>query len=50
MRFLVAVECTFKKSEDAHLQIPWLHPLETIFYNPEIEKIKSSSNLLDVVA
>ena len=37
MWFLFAVEGMFGKSEDARLQIPWLHPLETVFYNPEID-------------
>ncbi len=45
MKFLVAEEGMFGKSEDVRLQIPWLHPLETFFYNPEIDLIKGSSDL-----
>jgi hypothetical protein len=44
MKFLVALEGMFGKPEDARLQIPWLYPLETVFYYPEIDLIKGISN------
>jgi hypothetical protein len=45
MKFLVAVEGMFGKPEDARLQIPWLYPLERVFYYPEIDLMKGISNL-----
>jgi hypothetical protein len=44
MKFLVGM---FGKPEDARLLIPWMHPLGTVFYYPEIDLIKGISNLRD---